>query len=221
MFDFTNKKPDPLTIWAEVNKSTPETAGLPVDLIKTVMWIMLCAGKDFKKSKEAINGFLRGEMKVDKFRNNFTLALQTKYNVHVSPITMNIPKDTMSCTAPKGLELPVMVFKSIFKNVSPEIFKLVAESVWDPDEYEMTEHISDLEFMKALTPNQKITPYLAQIDPDKILKNFKTYFILGETEEEITVISKSQLIMDMLTRLIETGEDTIAAKLPIYKYVGE
>ena len=225
IFSFTNTKPTSENIWEELVKTTMPKSGLLNDLIRAMMWIMLCAGKDFKKSKKVVNSVLDDTMTVDTFRNHFTMAIEKKYNVTISPISFKMPSNPELCKCDsQRLLTPILIFKDIFKGIDNNILSAIAESVWDITDGDLYTLLLDNDTLSG--SNAPLTAYSAQLLPDEILftDNFRQYFH-SEYDEDSPDIYEINNMYDLertlrnwLVNAINGGEQFV--KLPKIVMVG-
>lgn len=136
MFEFTNTKPDANIVWKELLKQQMPS-GLSEDLLRTMLWILLCAGKDFVKTKAMANSVITGEASLDMFRKSFRTAMSRVEvpgkALEVNPVNLTMPDltdySTLFCTDDVPI-LPLMIFKSIFKDSDPESVVTLARKIF-------------------------------------------------------------------------------------------
>lgn len=194
--------------------------GLPDDLLRTMLWILLCAGKDFVKTKTMANSVITGEASLDQFRKSFSTAMSRVEvpgkPLEVNPVNLAMPALTdyskLFCTDAVPI-LPLLIFKSIFKDSDPESVVSVAMKVF-PVSPEMTDNLTwDINTWKG--DLSKLTRYsIYTLDKSEFfgVNNFRQYFI-ADPDNSLKVPSYDALQDILLANLadaVEAGDTTVS-----------
>lgn len=225
MFEFTSTNPGSEKVWEELSKASMPT-GLPSDLTRTMLWILLNASKDFSKAKDVVNKLLNGDTSLDKLRKSFRNALLKMDNVvpiDVNPTTMQVPTYSPSifCDTSQELFTPIMIFKDMMKDANPDAVVFLANKVF-PVSAQMEENLRiDIKIHK--NDFSTMTVYGLQTIPDSDLfgDHFRGFF-RPEDENSVSTFVEiedyDQLktsAKDLLIEAIEAGNSFV--ELPTYK----
>ncbi len=230
MFEFTNEKPSSERIWEEVNKQDIPTSAFPSDLLKTMLWILLCAGTDFKKSKESSNKVITGETSIDRFRQNFRNALlhnKVSAPIDVNPTSLSLPAnlDVINVGSMKSLRLPIAVFKDIFIGSNADAVVALANRVFPGMDHYIIEDIRTDIAVLYNNDFTKLTPYSVSVMAENVMftkKNFRTFFKPNPTPDDplaASVSSKAELQKILRNTLISSvrADSTVTSiTLPTY-----
>ena len=182
IFQYTNENPGPIKIWQELQKIPTPSSHIPISTIRTLMWLMLSAGKDFKGTKDTINKVLSGDMDIGTFISNFERAIKNKHDIVIKVPTegLKVPTDVKICVDKTHLDiaLPICIFKTIFIKANIQKVQDLAKTVWNVTGEELTN--IDLDYhMLTHTDGGIVTPYAAQMltDEQLFLGHFRKFFI--------------------------------------------
>ena len=228
IFEFTNEKPSSEKIWEKINNSRIPDSTVPVNLIKTMMWILVSAGNDFKRSKESINKVLDSKTPMNAFRRSFHNGLKNSKSsppLHVNPTNYDAPAD-LSVVYTDGnpsLELPIAIFKDIFKQSPTSNVVALAHRVFPSVSPAMEKALKDDQEM-AKGNFDILTEYGLAMMPDETLFShsvLRQLFHPADSDTDICEItSKDELKLDMRKRLtdaVKSDPTTTSITLPTYK----
>lgn len=198
-----------------------------------MIWILLCAGNDFKKSKESTNKVLNGDISIDKFRQNFRNALlhnKSSEPLDVNPTSVTLPT-SMNVVYTDGVDAlmePLAIFKSIFINSNPDavinllarILPNVSDTMADTIKIDIAIHKKDL---------STLSPYGMSVmsHSDMFYDHFRTLFKPNSNPEEsaaVIVTNREELatlLRNHLVEAIQADHTTTSIELPTYVIAAE
>ena len=195
IFTFTNKKPDPETIWKELESADIPTGQYQPTYCKLLLWITLSATNDFKQAKESANKFLSGEISHEDLYNGFTSALANMEQ----PITGDIPTTLHingidgnlnyfnSELYPTELTLPITLFRELFSVIENiEVVVQLAERVFIHNNFELNT------FIRAVMTTEKNNLNIL-LDLDRFLSDLQGNFNIGEVTSTVIISSIDEL----------------------------
>jgi len=226
IFQFTNKRPDTKTIWAELLKETEfSTEGIDRDLVRTMMWVILSVSKDFKKSKDNINEVLEGKTPMLNFRKSFikSIASSTKFpGLQANPIDYtNETTEVFYYDYKKPMRTPFFIIKNIFKNSKEEALVAMLNDIFPDISSTLVRHVTlDMANHRAGSAWVNMDQTYASLDKNLELEteNMFQKVLKIDIEAEPLVSganTPSELFMDIKQYVLDLFQHADIQSLPI------